>query len=102
MSVKKITKDNFEAEVLNAKEPVLVDVWAPWCGPCKMLSPIVDEVGEEAVGFSVGKVNADEEPELVSKYHIMSIPTLLVFKNGEVVNKSVGLISKDDVKALLD
>ena len=101
MAVKIITKDNFDSEVLNAKEPVLVDIWAPWCGPCKMLSPIVDEVGEEAVGFSVCKINADEEPELVNKYHIMSIPTLLVFKNGEVVNKSVGLISKDEVKALV-
>ena len=99
MAVKTITSANFEAEVLNAKEPVLVDVWAPWCGPCKMLSPIVDEVAEE--GFSVGKVNADENQELVNRFHIMSIPTLLVFKNGELVNKSVGLISKDEVKALL-
>ena len=66
MAVKTITSANFEAEVLNAKEPVLVDVWAPWCGPCKMLSPIVDEVAEEAVGFSVGKVNADENQELVT------------------------------------
>ena len=101
MAVKTITSANFEAEVLNAKEPVLVDVWAPWCGPCKMLSPIVDEVAEEAVGFSVGKVNADANQELVNRFHIMSIPTLLVFKNGELVNKSVGLISKDEVKALL-
>ena len=101
MAVKTITSANFEAEVLNAKEPVLVDVWAPWCGPCKMLSPIVDEVAEEAVGFSVGKVNADENQVLVNRFHIMSIPTLLVFKNGELVNKSVGLISKDEVKALL-
>ncbi|MDU5597532.1 MAG: thioredoxin [Lachnospiraceae bacterium] len=101
MAVKTITSANFEAEVLNAKEPVLVDVWAPWCGPCKMLSPIVDEVAEEAQGFSVGKVNADENQELVNRFHIMSIPTLLVFKNGELVNKSVGLISKDEVKALL-
>ena len=101
MAVKTITSENFEAEVLNAKEPVLVDIWAPWCGPCKMLSPIVDEVAEEAVGFSVGKVNADENHDLVNKFHVMSIPTLLVFKNGEVVNKSVGLITKDEVKALL-
>ena len=101
MAVKTITSANFEAEVLNAREPVLVDVWAPWCGPCKMLSPIVDEVAEEAQGFSVGKVNADENQELVNRFHIMSIPTLLVFKNGELVNKSVGLISKDEVKALL-
>ena len=101
MAVKTITSANFEAEVLNAKEPVLVDVWAPWCNPCKMLSPIVDEVAEEEVGFSVGKVNADENQELVNRFHIMSIPTLLVFKNGELVNKSVGLISKDEIKALL-
>ena len=99
MAVKIVTSENFESEVLNAKEPVLVDIWAPWCGPCKMLSPIVDEVAEEAQGFSVGKVN--ENPDLVNKFHVMSIPTLLVFKNGEVVNKSVGLISKDEVKALL-
>ena len=98
MAVKIVTSENFESEVLNAKEPVLVDIWAPWCGPCKMLSPIV---AEEAVGFSVAKINADENPELVNKFHVMSIPTLLVFKNGEVVNKSVGLISKDEVKALL-
>ena len=101
MAVKTITSENFEAEVLNAKEPVLVDIWAPWCGPCKMLSPIVDEVAEEADGFSVAKINADENPDLVNKFHVMSIPTLLVFKNGEVVNKSVGLITKDEVKALL-
>ena len=101
MAVKTITSANFEAEVLNAKEPVLVDVWSPWCGPCKMLSPIGDEVAEEAQGCSVGKVNADENQELVNRFHIMSIPTLLVFKNGELVNKSVGLISKDEVKALL-
>lgn len=101
MSVKVITKDNFEAEVLKAEKPVLLDIWAAWCGPCKMLSPIVDEIGEEAQDFIVGKVNADEEPELVNRFHVMSIPTLLVFKNGEVVNKSVGLIPKEEVLALV-
>ena len=101
MSVKVITKDNFEAEVLKAEKPVLLDIWAAWCGPCKMLSPIVDEIGEEAQDFIVGKVNADEETELVNRFHVMSIPTLLVFKNGEVVNKSVGLIPKEEVLALV-
>ena len=101
MSVKVITKDNFEAEVLKAEKPVLLDIWAAWCGPCKMLSPIIDEIGEEAQDFIVGKVNADEEPELVNRFHVMSIPTLLVFKNGEVVNKSVGLIPKEEVLALV-
>ena len=101
MSVKVITKDNFEAEVLKAEKPVLLDIWAAWCGPCKMLSPIIDEIGEEAQDFIVGKVNADEETELVNWFHVMSIPTLLVFKNGEVVNKSVGLIPKEEVLALV-
>lgn len=101
MSVKVITKDNFEAEVLKAEKPVLLDIWAAWCGPCKMLSPIIDEIGEEAQDFIVGKVNADEETELVNRFHVMSIPTLLVFKNGEVVNKSVGLIPKEEVLALV-
>ena len=99
MAVKTITSANFEAEVLNAKEPVLVDVWAPWCGPCKMLSPVIDEIAGERDDIKVGKVNVDEQPELAQKYGVMSIPTVLVIKGGEEVNKSVGAVPK---KALLD
>lgn len=102
MSVVTITAGNFEETVLNSSKPVLVDFWASWCGPCKMLSPIVDQVAEEANGeFIVGKINVDEEGELAKKFKVMSIPTLLVFKNGEVVNRSVGYISKEEVKALV-
>lgn len=96
-----ITKDNFEAEVLQSDIPVLVDFWASWCGPCKMLSPIIAQIAEEQAGkVKVGKVNVDEQPELAAQFRIMSIPTLLVFKNGEVVNQSLGVQPKEQVEAL--
>ena len=102
MSVVNVTVANFDEVVLNSQVPVLVDFWATWCGPCKMLSPIVDEVAEETNGeFVVGKVNVDEEKELAKRFKVMSIPTLIVFKNGEETNRSVGYIEKEDVLALV-
>ncbi len=97
MSVVTITNENFEAEVLNSDKPVLVDFWASWCGPCRMLSPIVDEVAEENDSIKVGKINVDDQMELAQKFGVASIPTLIAFKNGEVANKSVGVISKEDI-----
>ena len=96
-----VTKENFDQEVLMAKEPVLVDFWAAWCMPCKMLSPIVDQVASERSDVKVCKINIDDEGELAIRYRVMSIPTLIVFKNGEIANKSIGLISKEDILALL-
>lgn len=97
-----LNKDNFENEVLKSDKTVLVDFWAAWCGPCKMLGPVVSEVAEESDGsFKVGKVNVDEEAELASRYQIMSIPTLIVFKNGEPVETSVGFRSKEEILEML-
>ena len=96
-----VTKENFDQEVLMAKEPVLVDFWAAWCMPCKMLSPIVDQVASERSDVKVCKINIDDEGELAIRYGVMSIPTLIVFKNGEIANNSIGLISKEDILALL-
>ena len=101
MSVITITKENFEAEVLKSEKTVLVDFWAPWCGPCRMLSPIVDEVAEERTDIKVGKINIDEQEELTAQFGVMTIPTLLVFKGGKVVNQSVGVKPKAQVLALL-
>ena len=89
MSVITITKENFESEVLNSDKPVLVDFWAVWCGPCQMLSPVVDQIAEENDAVKVGKVNVDEQPELAMKFGVMSIPTLISFRDGKVTNKSV-------------
>ena len=102
MAVVTITKDNFASEVLQSSKPVLLDFWATWCGPCRMLSPIVDQVAEERTDVKVGKVNVDEQPELAAQFGVMSIPTLLVFKNGKLVNQSVGSRPKAGVLALLD
>ena len=97
MAVVTITKDNFEAEVIKSEKPVLVDFWAAWCGPCKMLSPIVDQVGEETDSVKVAKINIDEEMELAERFGVMSIPTLVLFKNGEEADRSVGVVPKDKI-----
>ena len=101
MAVITITKENFDAEVLRSTQPVLLDFWASWCGPCRMLSPIVDEVAEERSDVKVGKVNVDEQPELAGEFGVMSIPTLLVFEQGRLVNQAVGARPKAGVLALL-
>ena len=98
-----LSEDNFEKEVLQSEIPVLVDFWATWCGPCRMLAPTIAKIAEEQEGkIKVGKIDVDEEPELAAKYGIASIPTLMVFKNGEVVNKSIGVIPKAAIEALLN
>ena len=96
-----VTNHNFNAEVAECSQLVLVDFWASWCGPCKMIAPIVDELCQTRSDVKVCKINIDEEPELAIRFGVMSIPTLIVFKDGEVANKSVGLISKEDILALL-
>lgn len=97
MSVVNITVENFEAEVVNSDKPVLVDFWALWCGPCQMLSPLVDQVAEEVTSVKVGKVNVDEQPDLAVKFGVMSIPMLILFENGEAVKKSVGAVPKSQI-----
>jgi thioredoxin 1 len=102
MSVLKITRENFEKEVLQSDKPVLLDFWAPWCGPCRMVGPIVEQVAEETVGTArVGKINVDEEPELAQNFRVMSIPTLVVMKDGEVVKSAVGAQSKQALLSMI-
>ena len=103
MAIVELTAENFDKEALQSQEPVLVDFWAAWCGPCRMLSPIVDEIGEELDGvIKVGKVNVDEVPSLAKTYGVMSIPTLILFKKGEVAGKMIGAKPKADIMKLLD
>ena len=97
-----INSDNFEAEVINSDKTVLIDFWATWCGPCRMLSPIVDEIAGERDDIKVCKINVDENEELAAQFGVMSIPMLVVMKNGEVTNTSVGYIPKENVLKLLD
>ncbi len=100
MSVITVTSENFEREVMQADRPVLLDFWASWCGPCRMVSPIVDEIADEAADKKVGKINVDDEPELARRFGVMSIPTLVVMENGRVVNKAVGARPKEAILAL--
>lgn len=102
MSALHITKENFENEVLKSDRPVLLDFWASWCGPCRMVSPIIDEIAEETTDKKVCKINVDEQPELAQAFGVMSIPTLVVMKDGEVVGQSVGVKSKEAILQMLN
>ena len=102
MSEITITKDNFEKEVLQSDVPVIVDFWATWCGPCKMVAPILEDIAKEKAGeLKVGKVNVDDQMELAQQFGIMSIPTMILFKNGEKVNQIVGAVPKENILAML-
>lgn len=101
MSVLHITKENFQREVLESEKTVLLDFWAAWCGPCRMVGPILEEIAEERPDIKVCKVNVDDEQELASAYRIMSIPTLMVVKDGKIVNQSAGARPKSDILAML-
>ena len=101
MSAININKGNFISEVLNAESKVLLDFWAPWCGPCRMVVPIVDEIAQERPDIKVGKINVDDQPELAAKFGVMSIPTLVVMENGKITNQAVGARSKSAILAML-
>lgn len=102
MAVVNITNANFKEEVLDSDKKVLVDFWAPWCGPCRMVSPIVEEIAEENAAIKVAKVNIDEQPQLAAQYGVMSIPTLIVFENGDVADKAVGARNKSFILQMLE
>jgi len=101
MAAMNISNHNFEAEVMNSDKKVLLDFWAPWCGPCRMVVPLVEEIAKERPDIKVGKINVDEQPELASRFGVMSIPTLVVMENGKIVNKATGARPKRSILAML-
>ena len=101
MSAVNINMNNFHNEVINSNKPVLLDFWAPWCGPCRMVVPIVEEIARERSDIKVGKINVDEQPELANQFGIMSIPTLVVMKNGRIVSQAMGARSKNAILSML-
>ena len=102
MSVLKITKENFENEILKSQKTVLLDFYADWCGPCRMVSPLVDQIAEENPEYLVGKINVDEQPELAQQFGVMSIPTLVVLKDGKIIEQSAGARGKDQILEMLE
>ncbi len=100
MSVVTLTKENFQQEVIQSDKPVLIDFWAAWCGPCRMVGPVVEQIANEHPEYKVGKIDVDSQPELAGQFSIMSIPTILVFKDGKIHNKTVGVTSKDNLLKL--
>ena len=102
MAIINLTRNNFKSEVMSRDKTVLIDFWAEWCGPCRMMSPVIDEIADEVSDVKVCKVNVDEASDLASMFGIESIPTLIVIKNGQTVNKSIGLISKEQVLSLIN
>lgn len=101
MSAININKGNFKEEVINSNKPVLLDFWAPWCGPCRMVGPVIEEIAKERSDIKVGKINVDEQPELASQFNVMSIPTLVVMKGGKIVNQAAGARPKSQILAML-
>lgn len=102
MSIIELTASNFQEEVMKSETPVLIDFWAPWCGPCRMVGPVVEQISDELDGkIKVGKVNVDEQQELASAFKVMSIPTLVVVKEGKIASKTIGFRPKEDIKAML-